>query len=175
MFTLQCTGRLLRRLGVKPGVANVAAPTTRLGNWHANLIHVGRQQFVLAASDKTFLPVLVTAAPNSTLVVRLAGLVGDVLTAIGIPKTVAAAEVAEMSSVAIAKTNNKQVLGVLVELAGMLPFFLDDGASLQEVSLKLADAPCGPLRATAVSPDRATLELFGVAVPPRAPMRSFRG
>jgi hypothetical protein len=71
MFTLRCTARLLKRMKVAPLVA-CPEPTTHLGDWYANLIHVGRQQLVLAVSEKTLLPVVVPAAPNSTLVPRLA-------------------------------------------------------------------------------------------------------
>jgi hypothetical protein len=52
VFTLRSTARLLKRMKVAP-VAACPDPTTHLGDWYANLIHVGHQQLVLAVSAKT--------------------------------------------------------------------------------------------------------------------------
>jgi predicted ATPase len=40
VFTLRCTTRLAKRLKMELS-ATSPAPTTRLGDWHANLVHVG--------------------------------------------------------------------------------------------------------------------------------------
>jgi hypothetical protein len=60
VFSLRCTARLLERLKLKPQPA-VPPPTTRLGDWYANLVHLPGRQVVLALSDRTFLPVVVAA------------------------------------------------------------------------------------------------------------------
>jgi hypothetical protein len=39
----------------------VANTTTRLGDWYANLLRIGRLQLVLAISERTFFPVVVAA------------------------------------------------------------------------------------------------------------------
>lgn len=137
-----------------------AAPTTRLGDWYANLIHVGRQQLVLAVSEKTLLPVVVPAAPNSTLVPRLRAAVAEVLHSFGISRGEIEKEGAAMNEVVYGKTTSRQVVGVLVDLAKALPYHLDDG-TLLDVSLRLAETPCSPLYKTTTSPDRATIALFG--------------
>ena len=66
-----------------------------------------------------------------------------------------------MTEVAYRRATNRQVLGILVDFAKSLPYYLDDGGALLAVSLKLAQTPCSPLYATSTSPDRATAALFG--------------
>lgn len=161
MFTLRCTQRLLSRL--KTELANESVPpTTQLGDWYANLLHVGRRQFVLGVSEKTFLPALVSAAPISTLVPRLRVGVGDMLLALGVPDAAVAREIAQMDEVAYAKTASRQVLGIMNDFARPLGFFLDEEPSLLAVALKLAETPCSPLckPGGAISPDRTTVALF---------------
>lgn len=159
MFTLRSTARLLKRMNVVP-VAVCPLPTSRLGDWYANLIHVGHQQLVLAASEKTLLPVVVLAAPNTTLIPRLRVAVADVLRALGISPGDIDREDAAMAESVYGKTTNKQVLGILVDLAKALPYHLDEVDSLVEASLKLAETPCSPLFKTTTSPDRTTRALF---------------
>lgn len=141
--------------------ASTPDPTTRLGDWYANLIHVGRQQLVLAVSEKTLLPVVVVAAPSTTLVPRLAATVVDVLRALAVPEAAIEYEAAAMHEVVLGRTASKQVLGIVVDFGQLLPFFLDDGRPLLHVSLKLAHTPCSPLRKAAGSPDRETVALLG--------------
>jgi hypothetical protein len=144
------------------------ASTTRLGDWYANIVYVGRLQLVLAISDRTLLPVLITAAPITTLVPRLRAGVGDVLRGLEIAEADIAKELAEMNDVVYAKTADRQVTGVLVELARMLPFYFEDGgSSLLEAALWLARTPCSPLYPREGSPDRATAAAF--AAKPRPP------
>ncbi len=159
MFTLRCTARLLKRMKVAP-VAAAPDPTTRLGDWYANLIHVGRNQLVLAVSEKTLLPVVVPAAPNSALVLRLRVAVAEVLRALVISPNDIEGEDAAMRECVYGKTTSKQVLGIVVDFARMLPFHLDEGDSLAEASLRLANTPCSPLFKTTTSPDRTTKALL---------------
>lgn len=160
MFTLRCTSRLLTRLRVEPEATSPSS-TTLLGDWHANLIHVGRQQLVLAVSDLTLLPVLVPAAPIDTLVRRFRVELRHVLAFMGVRREMIEREDAAMDEIAYAKTASKQVVGILVDFGKLLPHFLDKGEPLFGVSLKLAQVPCSPLYKTTTSPDRAVVAVFG--------------
>ena len=166
MFTLRCTSRLEKRL--RPSLsASPVEPTTRLGDWYANLIRVGRVQLVLCVSERTLLPVVVAAAPIGEVAARLRVGLGEVLGAWGVSATVVAEENAAMEGVAYGKTANRQVVGVMVEFARMLDLGFAPLGSLVEVSVRLAEIPCSPLYKTPhSSPDRATAALFG-APPPR--------
>jgi hypothetical protein len=101
VFTLRCTQRLLTRL--KSPQVDVAAnePATRLDDWYANLLHLGRTQLVLAVSERTFLPVVISAAPANTIAARLRDGVVDVLAALGVDSTSVNREVAEMETVVL--------------------------------------------------------------------------
>ena len=138
----------------------VAEPTTRLGDWYANLVHVGRLQFVLCVSERTLLPVLVPAAPTSTLAPRIRIALGEVLRRLGVSPEESDKEEAEMVDVAYGKTANRQVTGVMVDFSKAVEFYVDDTPSLLDVSLLLAETPCSPLYETTVSPDSATIALF---------------
>lgn len=159
MFTLRCTARLATRLRVKLESTS-PEPTTRLGDWYANLVHVGRQQFVLAISDRTLLPVVVLASPGTSLVPRLRAAIVELLGALGIPGAAIETEHAAMTESRFGRTNNRQVLGVLVDFAKTLPYYLESATSLSSVSLQLSDTPCSPLYKTSTFPDRATSLLF---------------
>jgi hypothetical protein len=90
------------------------------------------------------------------------GAVADVLRALGVSRADIRAEEEAMADVAYAKPTNRQALGVLVDFAKTLRYYLDDGGSLFDVALKLGRTPCGALYNTTVFPDRATVALFGV-------------
>ncbi len=62
MFALRCTAKLLNHLKAKPA-AGPAPPTMRLGDWYANLVILRRRHLVIAVSERTFLPVIIEAAP----------------------------------------------------------------------------------------------------------------
>ncbi|MGH7439482.1 MAG: DUF6933 domain-containing protein, partial [Polyangiaceae bacterium] len=135
-------------------------PTTRLGYWYANLLHVGRLQLVIALSERTFVPVVLPAAPIATLSTRLPDGAGQVLRALGIPAPDVEREQAAMSQVAFGTAVNRQALGVMVDFAKLLPFFLEDTPSLLDLSLKLAGTPCGPLYKRTSFPDKETVATF---------------
>ena len=65
-----------------------------------------------------------------------------------------------MEDVAYGKTANRQVIGMMVDFAKALEFYVDDRPSPLDLSLRLARTPCSPLYKTTVSPDRATVALF---------------
>jgi hypothetical protein len=159
VFTLRCTARLMKRLRPTLSMSSMD-PTTRLGDWYANLVHVGRLQLVLGVSERTFLPVVVRAAPISTIASRLRLGLADVLGATGVAKADIAKETAEMESVVYGKTANRQVTGIMVDFAKELDFDFDATQSLLDVSLQLSQTPCGPLYKSTGSPDRETLALF---------------
>ena len=162
VFTLRCTSRLIKRLGPSL-LASPRDATTRLGDWYANLVHVGRRQFVLGVNEQTLLPVVMPAAPIAALVPRLRVCVAQVLAAFGIANEAIETENAAMEEVGYCKTANRQVVGIMVDFASALELYVDDTPSLLEISLRLAETPCSPLYKTHVSPDRATVAMFAGA------------
>jgi hypothetical protein len=159
VFILRCTQKLLDRLNATPESEPAAADTV-LGDWYANLIHVGRIQVVLAVSERSLLPIVVPARDGRTLVHRLSEALGPMLSAIGVPTDDAAAERGGMQNWSVGKTANRRVLGSLNDLAfqlqvGLLNF---PDRTLLAHSLWLAKTPLKVIDHGA--PDQATLAAF---------------
>ena len=157
MFTLRCTKRLLARLGSQPLVDEVE-PTTRLGDWYANLLFPPGGQVVLAVNERSLLPVLIPAAPARTLVARFAPVVEEVLLRLGVPAAVAEAERSQMGKVRIGRTVNRQVGGSRNDFSFLMDAHLQRNTSLIDVAAKLAHTPCGPIGMK--YPVDVVLELF---------------
>lgn len=158
MLVLRCTSRLLDRLKAKPDPAPPAS-TTRPGDLYANLLHIGRTQLVLAVSERTFLPALVPAAPANTLIPRLRDGILEVLRALDVSEGALREEQAAMGTVAIGKTANRQVIGVMVEFAKALEWTWDSHPTLLDASLFLGRMVCMPLKPDPF-PDKVTKRLF---------------
>jgi hypothetical protein len=61
VIALCCTQKVRRRLALSPVLSVPPEPTTRLGNWYVNLVHYGRQQVILATSERSLLTVVLPA------------------------------------------------------------------------------------------------------------------
>jgi hypothetical protein len=62
LFTLRCTKKLLTRLKVKPD-PRPPPSTTKLGDWYADVLNLGRERLVLCVSELTLLPVAGSPPP----------------------------------------------------------------------------------------------------------------
>ncbi len=144
MFTLRCTQKLLARLRapLEPGAL---PPTTRLGDWYANLLFERGGQLVLFVNERSLLPVLVTAKESRTLVDRFRESLGEVLGRLGVGVDAVKRELGEMDDVRFGKTASRQVLGSMTDFAFMVEA-RDRHVSLIDDSLWLAGTPCGPIR-----------------------------
>lgn len=146
MLTLRCTRRLLVRLGAAPRREGEASlPTTRLGDWHANLLYRPGGQLVLLVSDRALLPVLIAAKPAETIVPRFVEALGAMLRRLDVPVDVISAELAQMTEVRIGRTSSRRILGTMNDFYRMLDSYRSPGRSLEDVALQLAVSPCGPI------------------------------
>ena len=164
-FAIRATRKVLRRVGVStPG--DVGPPTTALGDWYANLVHVGQTQLVLCTSDRSLLSVVLPARGlKAALHSSLCEGVADVLAALGVPSEFIARELNEMASVVISRTASRSVLGSMNDFAFMLGVHvrMEPDAPLKALSLKLCRSPCEPLSARydRPFPDRVARRLLG--------------
>jgi hypothetical protein len=163
MLILRPTAKLANRM--KATLFEYSESSTgRLGDWYANLVILGRQQFVLAISEKTLLPVVLRARDVRSLPAQLPEAVAVVLAAIGLPARDIELEQAEMDQVLFAKTASRRALGSLNDFANLLAGYAQDPGSLLEYALKIGEAPCTPLGMKA--PIRATLDAWSFGVMP---------
>jgi hypothetical protein len=157
MVRLRCTKRVLERFRLEPS-AELSPSTTKLGDWYANLLNVGRRRWVLCVSERTLLPVLLPARKES-FPGGLANAVGELLTALGVPLEMAHDEVREMQAIAVDRTRSRQVLGVMNDFSLSAELALRDGDSPLEVALQVAETPVKPLGYDC--PRQLVIELFG--------------
>lgn len=148
MFTLRCTKNLLGRFGgsrTRSSAPPVVVPTTRLGDWHANVFYRPGAELVLAVNDRSLLPVVVSARPGEFIVARLVEAITLILQRLDVPAESVAAELSEMAEVQIAPTRSRQILGSLNDFERMFDYRLSPGSTLVDAVLELAEAPCGPI------------------------------
>ena len=131
---------------VLPMSAFVGESDTALGDWYVNRLVVDRQPLLLLVSSKSLLPVLVRARDVKALPDHVAGIVADRLVRLGISTSIIDAERQAMSSVKTAATNDRSVLGIMVDFAKAIPYYLEAGGwndpALEMVEDRLAETPC---------------------------------
>ncbi len=150
MFTLRCTRPLLKRLGslTPAGTGPEPVTTTRLGDWYANRLNIGRHRLVLCTSELSLLSVVVPAKNLPGLPERLAESLAWLLRGLGVPPELAAAELGEMQAVRFDKTKNRSVLGSMNDFAFHADAYFrgaESVAYLSELDRELAEIPAGPL------------------------------
>jgi hypothetical protein len=131
---LRCTANLLKAMKATP-VANPAPATSRLGDWHANLIRVSRNNLVIAVNDATRFGIVVDAAPYADIPLRIAERLFNTLQFIGVPADLAASEAQVMESAQLAATNSKSVLGTLNQYAFEVELDLREKLAFSAVAL----------------------------------------
>ena len=146
MFAVRCTRKLLDRGALKQLDTPVQA-TTVLGDWYANIVVTRPEHLVVCISEKTLLPVVVTAKDIKHLPERLSAAAKTMLAAVGISEKEIARELLEMRAGYLATTQDRRVLGCLNDF---VLHFKYGAASYPELSnheraLRLAQMPCSKL------------------------------
>ncbi len=101
---------------------------------------------------------VIEAGDINSLVRRFRYALRELLLALGIHEGAVEEEERAMAELAFGKTENRRILGSMTDFAWMLEGYLRDPMSLVELSLRLAETPCGPLNMN--NPWRATANLF---------------
>jgi len=161
MFTLRATGALLARWKVRPEPEPPRCETV-LGDWFATFARYGRRQLLIAMSGKTLLPIVLDVAPARELVPCLSIELMKVLVTLGAPDDAINAELAKMTEVTIAKTNDRRVVGSLTEFQRLAETTVVRGQGPTAASRYLAHTPCRAGSKDCISPDTETLVAFGV-------------
>ncbi len=157
MVRVRCTQRVLERFRLEPST-DLSPSTTKLGDWYANLLNVGRQRWVLCVSERTLLPALLPAR-KACFPGGLANAVGEILTALRVHPELVRGEVDELQTLAVDRTRSRQVLGVMNDFSLSAELGLRDGDSPLEVALQVAETPVKPLGYDC--PRQLVSELFG--------------
>jgi len=164
MVVLRATRRVLSKLA--PAAGRVVASDTALGDWYVNRLIVDRQPLLLLVSSLSLLSILAPAREVWTLPTRLATLVASRLRRLGITESLIDSEVAAMDPVCVAATQDRSVLGSMVDFAKTIPFYLPSGkwdvTTLPLIESRLAETPCrvSDHHEVTVWPGRATPDLL---------------
>jgi hypothetical protein len=164
VVVLRATKKVLSHLAQAQSV--VGPSDTALGDWYVTRFVVDRRPLLLLVSSQSLLSVVVPARDVRGLPDRLAGLIATRLRRLGIAKALIEAEVAAMDPVCVANTQDRSVLGSMVDFVKAIPVYLPVGGwdltSLPFIEARLAETPCrvsGPIDA-AIFPIRAAPDLL---------------
>lgn len=164
MVILRPTRRLWPLL---PVAGAVPAPSdTALGDWYVNRLVIDRRPLLILVSSTSLLPILLPARETRTLPRRLEALVRTRLAHAGVPEALIVAETRAMREVAVAPTVDRSVVGIMVDFAKAVPFYLEPGlwdeSMLPAVAARLAETPCHAARAfdRVIFPDRTAPQLL---------------
>ena len=164
MVILRATRKVLRNLPAQGD--SDGSSDTALGDWYVDRVMIGRHPLLLLVSSRSFLPILTWARDVRSLPSRLPDLVGERLERMGIPTPLIDAEIAAMAPVHVAKTVDRSVVGILVNYASAVPYYIpsdrtDDLAHhFAEAELQQTPWLPGKNRPDVVYPDQKTLELL---------------
>jgi hypothetical protein len=159
MTTLRCTGKLLKRFGIRNS-GEPPPPENVLGDWFANILYTRQGHYILLVSERSLLPVLTTARDLDNLVPRFKRQLDEVLSTLGVRQELIDRELSRMEPLYFGRTNNRSVLGTMNDFVQMFKYMLPDGKDLTVLdwSLQLAKAPCGPIGME--SPNRLSRRLL---------------
>jgi hypothetical protein len=157
MVVVRCTKKLLKWMD--PVSTVEAASTTRLGDWHGNLLFVGHQRLVLFVSQHGRLPVVLPARGIKHIGNVLPVAVAAVLERLGVPSGAVVEEFDAMADEVIACTNDRCVLGTINDfiLAIRWRLYEEPWTDLLDLALELSRTPIIPM---GTSPDHAVCRLF---------------
>ena len=118
------------------------SPTNALGNWYANLVYVGRAQFIMATSERSLLTVLLPAVDlRKSLVPNLCDATALLLLHLGVDENRAVRETEAMQEARFGRTDSRSVLASMNDLSRSLGWYLEGGAAPIEVMLGFAQTP----------------------------------
>lgn len=181
MPSLKCTQKLLKVLGVPPA-PRVESPTSSLlGDWYANLLTISRQKALLFTNEPTLysFAVLGVRKPELDSIVQVfLEYLRLNLAHEEIPAHVIARLASEYRDMAIARTDNRSVLGSMNDVAEMLEHYVFDAGGVGDpdmlaINKQLNQSPHKPL-AWKCSAEALRERLLGeVSIPGRPAKRVF--
>lgn len=143
MVVLRPTQKLQALL---PMSESVGESDTALGDWYVNRVVVDRQPLLLLVSSKSLLPVVVRARDVKALPDHVGSMVAERLIRLGISPAIIDAERRAMTPVQTAPTTDRSVLGIMVDFAKAIPYYVEvrgwDDQALGMVEDRLAETPC---------------------------------
>lgn len=167
MTTLRCTAKYRRSFHLPETLPEPGAPQLILGEWYANTLTIERQKYLHYMSGRALLSVVIWHREGKTAEKRLLSALRDLLRHLHVPTSAIDAELSQMASFEYARASNRSVQASMRDQAFLAKYAIlgRRAESPWDLSLRLAQTPCGPLGYR--SPDQLVPELFaaGAIVP----------
>lgn len=143
MYSIHATKKLLDRMH-EPIIDSIPLATNHLGNWFAKPLF-WRPQVALFVNEETFLPVFASLAPACSLANRFPDDLAVTLRTHGVAESFIKEELLAMDDVAVSRTNNRRVVGILNELATMATRIRAHHPNMTplHIAMELSTIPCG--------------------------------
>ncbi|MBI2069585.1 MAG: hypothetical protein HYT79_03205 [Elusimicrobia bacterium] len=150
MQLIRCTKKLLVELGLgEAGLYSGVEPGAVLGAWYANLIFIDRKKCLLFANEKTLVNFLVVDVSRKDLRERLPEIFREnwrrLLVYEGFSAAAVQAFLVDCDQFVYARTQSKQVLGCMNDMALNYRWLHWDGKSLDEAISDINDTPYGKI------------------------------
>ncbi len=145
MVKLRATRKVLRLLG--PASASSGASDTVLGDWFVDRFVLNRQPLLILVSSSSLLPILEPAREVRSLPERLSSLLCRRLRRLGVGEMLIRAELAAMDEVQVAPTNDRSVVGTMVDFVHSVRYCAPGSGAwtaeaLVELEAMLEQTPC---------------------------------
>jgi Plasmid pRiA4b ORF-3-like protein/Domain of unknown function (DUF6933) len=145
MLIIRGTKKLRDRMRTAVAASETDESSTVLGDWFATAMF-SKPQVALLVNSRTMLPLFMPLAPAATLLDRAPTAIASLLREHGVSGEVVAAELAAMSELRIAPTNDRQLVGVMNEFAFQGGGFMAAREpDLARMSMQLSNLILGPL------------------------------
>ncbi len=121
--------------------------STRLGDWYANRVNIGRHRLLLCTSETSLLSLVVPAKDLRHLPTRLITALADLLRRLGVSESIIMRELHEMQRVRLGRTASRRVLGHMNDFVEHIHAHFAHSERivyLSELEDRLADTLCGP-------------------------------
>jgi hypothetical protein len=168
-ITLRCTQVVRRRLRLSGDLPAAPGTTAALGDWYIHLVRFGRQQVILATSERSLLTVFLPARDlRDSLVPNLQTAVFELLLLLDVPAGAARAEVQAMSPASFGIAINRRVLGSMNQLAHDASWVAGRYSDPLALALHLSNTPMSALGAKKGDygyPDKVTQQLMQLHLP----------
>lgn len=144
METLCCTSKYRKLFGLSERLPPASGSETALGPWYANVLNIGSARLLHYMSSTSLLSVVIRQRERKTAENRFIRSLEEILAALGTPPNLIQAELDGLSSFQYARATDRSVLGSMRDQANGARYYLDDQTTPAELSLRLAETPCGP-------------------------------
>jgi hypothetical protein len=146
MYTVRCTRKVLEALQLV-GADHDPTPTTALGAWYADFIHMRRYRLVHFVSERSLLSVVVPVKTLKTALDRHILALGNLLATMGVESNIIQHELEEMDQRVVAESQSPNLLASMGDLSLNARRILErtPSRSPEQLSLELSVVACRPL------------------------------